>query len=243
MAPSHIESLSEISETYFWWKGRLDWVVDHLKNLQKAKGKKFSHYIDVGCGSGQFARKLDSIFNFEKVGLIDGESSLLSKVKQFSKAEVFLQNLTTSLEFPFAPQLITMMDVLEHLPDDSDFLNKLYEKMPTHSNLVITVPALPYAFSEWDKQLGHFRRYYRKDLKNKVEAAGFRVLKAEYAWSFLVPSAVARRFKTKKFQQNMEFVAIPKGINFLLSQASRIERHFASLLPFGTSVYLIGEKT
>ena len=234
MATSHIESLSQISDNYFWWRGRFEWVVESLK------GFPAKTYIDIGCGDGFFAKKLNSTLHFSRVGLIDGEKTLLDKVKDFSKAELFLKDLSKPLELPFVPDLISMMDVLEHLKDDEAFLKNLYQAMRHGSRLVVSVPALPYAFSEWDKQLGHFRRYYKSELDKKLKAAGFKTVSITYAWSFLVPSAISRRFKTKRYQQNMEFEKIPNWLNTLLFSMFKVERFFSP--PIGTSVFAIGEK-
>jgi hypothetical protein len=47
-------------------------------------------------------------------------------------------------------------------------------------HLLIFVPALPWLFSEADKNVGHFRRYYKKNLVKLVEDAGFSIKKAHY---------------------------------------------------------------
>jgi hypothetical protein len=45
---------------------------------------------------------------------------------------------------------------------------------------LIFVPALPWLYSELDKQVGHFRRYTKKKLTERVQQAGFSIVKARY---------------------------------------------------------------
>jgi hypothetical protein len=46
--------------------------------------------------------------------------------------------------------------------------------------LLIFVPALPWLFSNLDRQVGHFRRYLKKDLERLTQQAGFTVVNSRY---------------------------------------------------------------
>ena len=59
---------------------------------------------------------------------------------------------------------IILMDVLEHVEDDTSFLKKTLTKTNTTGNILITVPAFQFLFSEHDKALKHFRRYSKTQL-------------------------------------------------------------------------------
>ena len=74
-----------------------------------------------------------------------------------------------------AGTLVAMLDVLEHIADDHAALTALRARMAPGSALVITVPAMQWAFSSWDEELGHVRRYSRRRLGDDLAAAGFTV--------------------------------------------------------------------
>jgi len=66
-------------------------------------------------------------------------------------------------------------NVLEHIEDDVTALKVLGEHMSPGARIGIYVPSLPILFSDMDRSIGHFRRYRRRELINKVTQAGFEV--------------------------------------------------------------------
>ena len=67
--------------------------------------------------------------------------------------------------------------------------------------LVITVPAMQWAFSSWDTELGHHRRYSRRRLRAVVAAAGFDVESVTYLFPELFPLLVVRRLRRAPREQ------------------------------------------
>ncbi len=80
---------------------------------------------------------------------------------------------------------ITLLDVLEHIEDDEAFLNNLYRHLSEEGRLLIAVPAFNVLWSSEDDAAGHFRRYRLRELRRKVESAGFEVLLTSYFYQFL----------------------------------------------------------
>lgn len=79
-----------------------------------------------------------------------------------------------------------MLDVLEHIEDDAEFLSALHKKMATGGILLLAVPALSMLWSSEDERAGHFRRYHLPQLCKLLEESGFKVLYGTYYFSFLV---------------------------------------------------------
>jgi glycosyltransferase involved in cell wall biosynthesis len=75
----------------------------------------------------------------------------------------------------FQPDTIVCLNVLEHIEDDRQVLARLADAVPPGCRLVFLVPFGPGLFSEFDRQIGHFRRYDRGELEGKMEQAGFEV--------------------------------------------------------------------
>jgi glycosyltransferase involved in cell wall biosynthesis len=88
----------------------------------------------------------------------------------------------------FAPDSVVFLNVLEHIEDDRVVLRNLYDSVPPNSRLVILVPYDMSLYSQFDEDLGHFRRYAKGELEEKVEGAGFQV---ERSFFFNKPGRVA----------------------------------------------------
>ena len=77
----------------------------------------------------------------------------------------------------FAPDSVVFLNVLEHIEDDDAVLVSLFATVPESSRVVVLVPYGMRLYSDFDRQLGHFRRYEKLELERKMSAAGFEVEK------------------------------------------------------------------
>ena len=75
----------------------------------------------------------------------------------------------------FGPDSVVFLNVLEHLEDDRAVIKNLFETVPEGCRLVVLVPYNMKLYSEFDRALGHFRRYSRGELEDKMRGAGFEV--------------------------------------------------------------------
>lgn len=75
---------------------------------------------------------------------------------------------------------IISVNVLEHIEDDGRTLTTMRAVLPAGGRLVLFVPALPRLYGTLDHAFGHVRRYRRRDLVDKVTAAGFRVMQTRF---------------------------------------------------------------
>lgn len=75
---------------------------------------------------------------------------------------------------------IALLDVLEHLPQRVEFLEKLRIAFPLMERLYLTVPASPALWSNYDEFCGHYLRYTQDTLRDELESAGYRVLFMRY---------------------------------------------------------------
>jgi 2-polyprenyl-3-methyl-5-hydroxy-6-metoxy-1,4-benzoquinol methylase len=83
---------------------------------------------------------------------------------------------------------IVMINVLEHLLDDSGMLSSLSRHLTSDGKLVIYVPALNSLYGDWDDMAGHFRRYSKRQLENVVQAAGLVVVESRYVNLMAIPA-------------------------------------------------------
>jgi SAM-dependent methyltransferase len=76
--------------------------------------------------------------------------------------------------------IIISKDVLEHIEDDQGTLLELHKKLNVGGMLLLYVPALPFIYSGLDASVGHFRRYGKKEIIEKIKFSGFDILKVQY---------------------------------------------------------------
>lgn len=72
------------------------------------------------------------------------------------------------------------VNVMEHVPDDKAELGHIHSTIKKGGHVLIFVPALQWLYSEFDKKIGHFRRYHKKSLAELVRSSGFTVEKVKY---------------------------------------------------------------
>lgn len=75
---------------------------------------------------------------------------------------------------------ILYINVLEHIEDDAEELVNAYKSLHSNGHLLVFVPALPWLYSNLDKQVGHYRRYMKQNLLDLVKQAGFTLVRARY---------------------------------------------------------------
>jgi SAM-dependent methyltransferase len=75
---------------------------------------------------------------------------------------------------------VVYINVLEHIEDDRTELTTALQSLRPEGHLLLFVPALTWLYSDFDKQIGHFRRYRKADLRDLVEDVGFAIVRARY---------------------------------------------------------------
>jgi glycosyltransferase involved in cell wall biosynthesis len=75
---------------------------------------------------------------------------------------------------------VVCLNVLEHIEDDRAALARLHDVLVPGGRLLLFVPADQSLYGTIDKQVGHFRRYSREELRQMIESAGFTVDRIVY---------------------------------------------------------------
>jgi hypothetical protein len=92
---------------------------------------------------------------------------------------------------------ILYIDVLEHIEKDKEEVKMAFSKLRNGGHLIILVPAFNYLFNEFDKSIGHFRRYDKGMIKELLpEKSSLLILKYLDSLGFL--SSVANKLFLKQ---------------------------------------------
>lgn len=76
---------------------------------------------------------------------------------------------------------IYSINVLEHIEDDESALRDIYSKLKPSGKVFIYVPAFQILYSSMDRKVGHYRRYRKQELREKLARAGLEVLNSRHA--------------------------------------------------------------
>lgn len=148
----------------------------YLFKLIKPYCKSNYRVLDFGAGIGTFASmvKEKTSSKIECVEVDKSQAKIIAekKIKVYSSHEDIPQK-----GFDF----IYTFNVLEHIEDDLAAIKDLKEGLKDDGRLLIYLPAFQSLYSSFDKKIGHFRRYTKKDLAQKLKKAGFKIDKLEYA--------------------------------------------------------------
>ncbi len=140
------------------------------------------------------------------------------------------------------------MDVLEHIKNDSEFLESCYFHLKKDGCLVINVPSIPLLFSKYDDAVGHIRRYRKKELKNLLEKNKFTISILKY-WGFLLIPLLFLRKLLINFSKKNDHEIIKKGMDtqpkmvlFIINMLKYIELNFIKINVLGSSLISIVKK-
>lgn len=180
-----------------WETARLHIIKEFISSLPVT----INQILDVGSGDAFLANNLSAINNTCKVHCVDIEyTQLIMETihNQFENNRLHLYNSLVSVAQPDF-DLVTLLDVIEHVPDDEAFLKKIinqdYIKSGTH--FIVTVPAFQSLFAQHDVLLKHYRRYNRNTLRESLETSGLTVLSSGYFFSSLVPPRITQLLTEK----------------------------------------------
>ena len=160
--------------------------------MKLAKGLKFetgskadSRLLEFGAGTGSLAEIWRNRYHTSPICFeIDPSLASMLRSKGFECIDS-LDSVEQNVDFVYTS------NVLEHIENDLDALKSIRKSIKPGGRLAIYVPALPMLFSDLDRKVGHFRRYKKKELISKVQAAGFTVEKCFYSDSIGVLASFA----------------------------------------------------
>jgi len=131
--------------------------------------KQYKNILDFGAGLGEFCNKIDS----QKIIAVelDDEQRTNIKCKSYKTLDEVRDN---------SFDLIYTLNVLEHIKNDADIVKQLSKKLKKNGVLKILVPAHMSLYCAMDKQVGHFRRYEKKELINLVKNANLQIISCKH---------------------------------------------------------------
>lgn len=237
---------------YFQLEGRHWWFVGRraifLRVLDRHV-RQSTHAVavlDFGCGTGAFLTDLE---RFGPVSAVDGDEAAVAFCHQRGHAEA--RHVAAGTPLPFADasfDLVTTLDVIEHIENDVAALRELHRVIRPGGLLLVAVPAFMFLWGDQDEISHHFRRYTDASLRRSLQSAGFVVEHSSYfnTWLFAPIAAVrvTRRMIRRPSAQNTDFDIGPARLNGVLSRllASEAGPVSRTRLPFGVSLLALARR-
>lgn len=224
------QDLARPESATFWHRVRFELVVNEARSIGARS------ILDIGAGSGLLGDHLASSGHGLSYAFDE-----LSPALDAGLTARFGSDARWGDDDAIEPDTVcAMLDVVEHIEHDEQALATWRRRMHPGTRLVVTVPALQWAFSQWDVDLGHFRRYSRRRLRDVLGSAGFRVIESAYIFPELLPIVAKRKFlpgrdgEVDMPELNARVAGVAHAIS---STTARLRR----IWPAGTSVYAVAE--
>lgn len=199
--------------------------------------------LEIGCGVGGI---IDLLPGKELILGVDIDEEVLAYAAERHRArkECRFERLDFSALREDRDRLaslrfdaIVCINLLEHIEDDVAALESMRSILIPGGILALLVPAHPALYGEYDATDGHFRRYTKRDLREKVRQAGFTPATLRY---FNSVGAVGWWIKYKLLRSTIHGSTDLRLMNALLPILDPLERLVSP--PFGLSLTSVARR-
>lgn len=149
-----------------------DSLVDDIVSSIKSSANVI---VDFGSGDGWFAKKIHEKLNKDIICIEPAQN-----MKKYYSDNVRLLDDLDELD-DNSVDAIYSLNVLEHIENDADIINKFYNKLKKGGILYLYLPALQCLYTSMDEKVGHYRRYSKSRLKELLFAKKWHIFELKYA--------------------------------------------------------------
>ena len=246
MAEEILVELGALIRRHPWGRARTRLMLDLLGRLGVTPPARV---LDVGCGWGTTLEALEAK-GHRVVGADISRRALLALDQPGRELVEFdlARPLPDGIE-PF--DAVLALDVIEHIDDDREAVARLGELTRPGGVVVVSVPALPDLFGEFDAIQGHRRRYLPDGLREAFERTGLEVERVFWWGSWMVPVLQRSRGKPRSrpgesaaetYRRYLSLPPWPAPLVFRGAFALEQDRAIQGKLKIGTSLFAVARK-
>ncbi|MGH3465334.1 MAG: class I SAM-dependent DNA methyltransferase [Kribbellaceae bacterium] len=218
--PGHFAKLFDLEAKSFWFRGRSDLINWALGRYCPAAAS----FLEIGCGTGYVIDRVRQIHpEWRLVGteLFD-EGLEKARIRMPAGVELSQQD-ATKMPYDEEFDVVGAFDVIEHIDAAADVLAGMYRASKPGGGLLVTVPQHKWLWSEADVAAHHVKRYTRRELRDEITAAGFRVERIASFVSLLLPAMMASRLLRKDAGNVEEELDMAASVNAACYTVMRLE--------------------
>jgi dolichyl-phosphate beta-glucosyltransferase len=233
--------LTESDTRHWWFRSKSAFVAAAIRH-HIPKDYRDGYLADVGAGAGGVTALLG--WAPRRLIAIDGAETLAQSAV---KRHALLAAVGLGERLPLREKsvsIVTLLDVIEHLPEQERTLGEASRVLRPDGYLVVTVPAHRWLWSDADELLGHVRRYTRPLLRAHLAAAGFRPVYMTHVFGWLVAPMWLRRRLTSSREAQLGLDLRSPLLDGLAMALTRLEFAITRVLPLplGTSIICVAAK-
>ena len=225
-----------VEQSHWWYTGRRKILTDFVADICRRVTDRRPRILDVGCGTGANLLMLSQFGDAEGV---DISEDALAFCRERGLANV---KLGAAEKLPYDDgtfDLVTALDVVEHLDDDLGGLSEM-------RRVLLFVPTFMFLWGVQDDVSNHRRRYRLPELRRVLEQAGFEVERTTYAnITFFLPILLVRKLMRAtgikaESENNITVSSLNGVLGKVLGAESAVLRYMN--IPFGVSGLCVARK-
>ncbi len=245
--------LTLLEEDRHWWFASRTRALLGLLDRFVGPGNE-RQVLDVGAGAGNMMHHLA---HYGHVVGVDNNPRPIAVARERG----YDVRLGDAHDLPFEDacfDLVTLLDTVEHCPDDAAVLRECFRVTRPGGYLMITVPAFMWLWSYNDVLNRHQRRYTAGELRTCLQQAGYAPRYVSYnnflvfplaapmilvrRWAGRQPDLASPHFDDEAYQVEME--PAPPLLNAILMGVGRVEAALLRwiTLPIGTSIIALAQR-
>lgn len=243
MQPHYARAYAQLEEWHWWFRGREQILAHALRRELAPVGA--TSILSVGCGPAEGLRWLQALTG--KLGSVVGLDSGFVHARNLGPGFHYIVGRLEDVPLRSSSfDVVLLLDVLEHLDDDTHGLQQAARLLRSGGLLIVTVPAMPSLWGGQDVVSHHRRRYTMKSFLRLFQLLHVSQVRVTYFNTFLFPPIAtlrwARALAGQRYRDRTDFDDNHPGLmNRILARIFAAERHLVGRvpLPFGVSLLAI----
>jgi len=161
------------------------WLFDEIKPFIRD-----GNILEIGSGIGTISNILINEFKKSNITLSDIDRKYIKFLRdKYNNRDINVHEINVE-KFDHLKKLnkffdtVIMLNVLEHIKDDLKPLENIYKILKRNGVLILLVPAFKFLYNSIDIEVGHYRRYSKKEIIKLSKSAGYKI-KGCFYFNFL----------------------------------------------------------
>lgn len=233
-----------IEQSHWWYTGRRKILASFIEDICRRVTDRRPRILDVGCGTGA------NLLMLSKFGDAEGVDVSEDALAFCRERELENVKLGAAEQLPYDDDtfdLVTALDVVEHLDDDLAGLREMRRVLRPGGRVLLFVPTFMFLWGLQDDVSNHRRRYRMPELGRVLEQAGFEIERTTYAnITFFMPILAMRKLMRltgikAESENNINVSAFNGMLGRMLGAESFVLKYMN--IPFGVSGLCVARKT
>lgn len=214
--------LYQYEQKHFWFIARKQIILDTFEKFVS----KDKSIIEIGAGTGDIMRSLTQK-GYRHIAVGEIHLAGLKYALKYGLKKLYQFDVTQS---PFRNHfdVVGAFDVLEHIDNDNLAIQNIRQMLKKNGRLIATVPAMPWLWSDIDRQSGHARRYNQITIRQLFEQNSWEIISIKGFFILILPFLIIRSWlnqqKSKKKLEDRAGFRINTCVNLILKAIMACER-------------------